>query len=875
MTDDTERITVGEEAENGESVSMPVIDVLAGRGFITGKSGSGKSNTASVVAEQLLEAGYGLLIVDVDGEYYGLKEEYELLHAGADEECDIQVSPEHAEKLATLALEENVPIILDVSSYLDTEAADEMLLAVARQLFAKAKKQKKPFLVLVEECHEYIPEGGGMTETGKMLIKIGKRGRKHGLGIVGMSQRPADVKKDFITQCDWMVWHRLTWDNDTRVVGRILGNSYADRVEDLGDGGAFLVTDWSNDVRRVQFNRKRTFDAGATPGLEEFERPELQSVSEDLVADLQQVSEERQRHESELSALEAQLEAKEQRIEELEAELVEARDMSEMADRFATALVENAESSPPENAPAEPEVAEAEEFVADPARGGYPGEKPVQEVERPPSEPGTAGAPQTAAEDESPATEPLSEDQRELHDYERETGEPAAVEERDPPASADAGSTDAAKSDTTSSGEADVATTASRDADSKPTDSGNASETAESETASADQTEPEPEPEPKTEQSGLQPVKTISSGSVSKNADGSAQPAGDEARGDVEPDDAETGTAVVETESTDDAPGVEPTDDADDVDSTDEDAAASTDDEPSATEEPEAKPNRTTIQAVGGWPQAGDTERAAEPDPDLKPAPEVGAETPEELEQQLSEEFGVVLETDSDLTGGSLWSSPELNSQTTARSVPGTEVGTSKWEPDESQEAGESPDTADSTTDKSTTATEQTTPMCDEADTSSDATEKTIEETDEQQQAAPDDGSEEGALDPTADRVARLTDLLVQPEFREEEGVVRAFVHGIESLDDITHGMLAQYRQSGDSSPVGAHVAADGSGERVYAYARNRTLRKAGLIEHVGGGRYRYRLPELVAEAFDARTDEGTLDDTVAAIEAATDLATR
>jgi len=41
------------------------------------------------------------------------------------------------------------------------------------------------------------------------------------------------VDKDFITQCDWLVWHRLTWANDTKVVDRILGGSYSTDVETL------------------------------------------------------------------------------------------------------------------------------------------------------------------------------------------------------------------------------------------------------------------------------------------------------------------------------------------------------------------------------------------------------------------------------------------------------------------------------------------------------------------------------------------------------------------------------------------------------------------------------------------------------------------
>jgi hypothetical protein len=340
-----ERITVGEVSagpEAGAEVELPIVDVLTGRGFITGKSGSGKSNTASVVAEKLLDAGYGLLAVDIDGEYYGLKEEYEILHVGGDEECDLQVSVEHAEKLASLALEQGVPIILDVSSFIDERDANELLKEVAKQLFAKEKKLKQPFLMLVEECHEYIPEGAGMDECGRMLVKIGKRGRKHGLGIVGISQRPADVKKDFITQCDWLVWHRLTWSNDTKVAGRILGSEYSNRVEELGDGECFLMSDWDESMRQVQMERKQTFDAGATPGLDDFERPELKSVSSDLMSELQTITENEQQRESRVQQLELELKDKEERIAELEKELEEARDLSKMAEQFSRAMMEHA-----------------------------------------------------------------------------------------------------------------------------------------------------------------------------------------------------------------------------------------------------------------------------------------------------------------------------------------------------------------------------------------------------------------------------------------------------------------------------------------------------------------------------------------------------
>jgi len=352
--EETESITVADvsdgpcgSGEPGRAVDLPVVELLTGRGFVTGKSGSGKSNTASVVVEKLLDNGFGMLIVDIDGEYYGLKEEYEILHAGADDECDIQVTVEHAEKIATLALEQNVPIILDVSSFLDEDEAADLLTEVSKRLFAKAKKLKQPFLMLVEEVHEWIPQKGSVGECGKMLIKISKRGRKHGLGIVGISQRPADVKKDFITQCDWLVWHRLTWNNDTKVVKRVLDGDYASAVEDLDDGEAFMMNDWAEEIQRVQFRRKQTFDAGATPGLDDFERPDLKSVSDDLVSELAEISEEKEQTEDRIAELRDQLDEKNSRIAELEAELQDARDMQRMADQFTQALVDHVKGANP------------------------------------------------------------------------------------------------------------------------------------------------------------------------------------------------------------------------------------------------------------------------------------------------------------------------------------------------------------------------------------------------------------------------------------------------------------------------------------------------------------------------------------------------
>jgi TolA-binding protein len=428
-----ETITVGEVSRGDDAeatVELPIVDLLTGRGFITGKSGSGKSNSASVVAEKLLDRGYSLLAVDIDGEYYGLKEEYEILHVGGDEECDLQVNEEHAGKIAELALEQNVPIILDISSFLDESEARDLLTEVTKHLFSKEKKLKQPFMMLVEEVHEFIPEGGGMDECGRMLIKVGKRGRKHGLGIVGISQRPADVKKDFITQCDWLCWHRLTWNNDTKVVGRILGSEYADHIEEMDDGECFLMTDWAEEIQVVQFERKQTFDAGATPGLDDFERPELKSVSGDLVEELQEITETQQQRENRIEELQRELKRKDERIQDLERQLSEAQDLKQMADRFSRAMMEQVTGRPLSAAPGR--QSELEEAAGAPVRRDPELEAELDAVRNGEREPQSAPVPdaaETRADTTADAADPESTSAEASMDASTETDHETAVDE--------------------------------------------------------------------------------------------------------------------------------------------------------------------------------------------------------------------------------------------------------------------------------------------------------------------------------------------------------------------------------------------------------------------------------------------------------------
>ncbi|WP_331235131.1 ATP-binding protein [Natronorarus salvus] len=261
--------------------AFPIADLLTGRGAVFGKSGSGKSNTASVLAEELLEYGLPIVVVDIEGEYWGLTERFDVRYAGTTADADFAISIESVDALVSSVLEENEPLVVDVSGISDEETIDAFLSELVSRLFERENRIRKPCLLFVEEIHEFLPQTGRGGAFADVLVTVAKRGRKRGLGLCGLSQRPAAVDKEFITQCDWIAWHRLTWENDTKVVEKILGSEASAPVTTLADGEALVMTDWDEELTRVQFQRKRTFDAGSTPDLSAFEATDIGSPPTD------------------------------------------------------------------------------------------------------------------------------------------------------------------------------------------------------------------------------------------------------------------------------------------------------------------------------------------------------------------------------------------------------------------------------------------------------------------------------------------------------------------------------------------------------------------------------------------------------------------
>jgi DNA helicase HerA-like ATPase len=105
-----------------------------------------------------------------------------------------------------------------------------------------------PFMIVCEEAHNYIPKTGGVEyrASKKSIERIAKEGRKYGLSLMVVSQRPSEVSDTIFSQCNNFIALRLTNINDQSYVKSLLpnnSNSIADILPTLAAGQCLVVGD--------------------------------------------------------------------------------------------------------------------------------------------------------------------------------------------------------------------------------------------------------------------------------------------------------------------------------------------------------------------------------------------------------------------------------------------------------------------------------------------------------------------------------------------------------------------------------------------------------------------------------------------------------
>jgi uncharacterized protein len=312
---------------------------------VLAKTGSGKSYTAAVILEELLERKVALLIIDPHGEYASMKEpnkvgdfsRYKVKPRGYDvtiytpgemamnpradrpfrfnglnlsaREVAKMIPHEGSssgqlgllyEAISALRAETDVyslediieqvvrsnskvkwnlvgqlESLLELGLFSGTETPAEELLrpgraavidmtgilpelqsmVVSRLLtdIFEARKRRliSPGMVVVEEAHNYIPERGtGNAASTNIVRTIAAEGRKFGLGLMVISQRPARVDKNVISQCNTQIIMRVTNPNDLKALSKGLEGMTTELEEEikrLPAGVAMLV---SNEIER-------------------------------------------------------------------------------------------------------------------------------------------------------------------------------------------------------------------------------------------------------------------------------------------------------------------------------------------------------------------------------------------------------------------------------------------------------------------------------------------------------------------------------------------------------------------------------------------------------------------------------------------------
>jgi hypothetical protein len=91
--------------------------------------------------------------------------------------------------------------------------------ATLMKMLFKARKEGliPPFMLVVEEAHNFCPQSGPAITKG-ILKTIASEGRKFGMGLTIVSQRPAKVDKNVLSQCGTQIILKVTNPNDLKAV---------------------------------------------------------------------------------------------------------------------------------------------------------------------------------------------------------------------------------------------------------------------------------------------------------------------------------------------------------------------------------------------------------------------------------------------------------------------------------------------------------------------------------------------------------------------------------------------------------------------------------------------------------------------------------
>ena len=363
---------------------------------ILGKTGSGKSNLAKVIVEGLLDRGQRVCVIDPTGTWWGLRlrrdgtkaSNYGAVILGG-RHADLPIAAGHGVLVAETVAVAATPVIIDTRTM---TVADRTRFFTG---FAETLIQvnRGPLTLVIDEAHLFMPQGGAkvgggapaMLHAGNNLVSLG---RGAGLRIILISQRPAKLHKDSLTQVETLVAMRLIAPQDRRAINDWIGEwASPEKGKDviaslpsLKTGDAWLWAPELGILDRKHCPLARTFDTGH---LRSQKAPDLHPIDLDAIASqLKDATEKAQSNDprvlrNRITALEKQLAAAQQSSGPSEQDLTLAKKAAVAAaaaewrralDPAITALGDLSDSLAEVDADPPPPIVRAAAPVASPPR---------------------------------------------------------------------------------------------------------------------------------------------------------------------------------------------------------------------------------------------------------------------------------------------------------------------------------------------------------------------------------------------------------------------------------------------------------------------------------------------------------------------------
>jgi hypothetical protein len=312
------------------NVSLEDYQATGERDAILASSGMGKSYLTGVIAEETLENGGLLCIIDPEGEYFTMAERYPMLIVGG-ENAMVPLEEEAIDLYIKAMLETNLSLVFDLSDFLDHEQQD-FYAQIAESLFFQETAIRKKVRIIVEEAQIFAPQRLASAPGGKnkkkydpvnSSQKLAKRGRKRAIDSLWATQRPASLSKDILSQCNRFWFGGITAEQDYKAIKSFLneaGISF-NNVKELQPGEFYFYSKGATKLIKVR--KRHCKHAGATPEAQQtFQAVTdigLQRAVEALVDQIAIRSEEKRQEQSEINKLKT-------RVRELENDNAALRD---------------------------------------------------------------------------------------------------------------------------------------------------------------------------------------------------------------------------------------------------------------------------------------------------------------------------------------------------------------------------------------------------------------------------------------------------------------------------------------------------------------------------------------------------------------------